>query len=490
MMSFIQTTKTGIARSTAVSVLALALAACASQGGLKPQGTLLRADVLHAPTSLGADGLVPAAFPAADWWRQLGDAQLNALVDEALTGHPSLDAADARLRQAEAQAGTARADRLPSVNAGVGYTGLRLPESLAGEERGGHYAGSGRLSLDARFAVDLWGGRRAAWEAAVDAAHAATIDAQAARLMLSSQVVEAYVALDHAWRRHDVAGEEQVRSERALQLTRQRRNAGIDSDLQVRQAEARVPAARQQVQDSQQQIDAARNALAALLGQGPDRGLRIARPRPLDPLPLRLPAQLPSELLGRRPDIVAARWRVEAADQQVKVARTRFYPSLDLTALAGVVAPHFGDLLQSSSGVAYIGPAFSLPIFDGGRLRAGLAGSNAQRDLAVADYNQKVLDALRDVADQVSALRSLETQVTLQSDALQTARSAFELAEQRHRAGIGNYLDVLSAQQSLLQSQQQLADLQSRQLLSSVRLNQALGGGYQPGPASIAHSTN
>ncbi|MGL4692818.1 MAG: efflux transporter outer membrane subunit, partial [Stenotrophomonas maltophilia] len=327
---------------------------------------------------------------------------------------------------------------------------------------------------------DLWGGKRAAWEAAVDSGHAAEVDAQAARLNLSAAIAEAYAQLGYAWTLHDVASEELARSQKTLELTRQRRAAGIDSDLQTRQAEARIPAAQQQQQAAQQQIDEARTALAALVGQGPDRGLQIERPQVLNPLALQLPGVLPSELLGRRPDIVAARWRVEAANRQIHAAKAEFYPSLNLTALGGVVSSEVDQLLKSGSTFAFLGPALSLPIFDGGRLRANLGKTDAQYDLAVADYNQSVLNALRDVADQVNAVRSLADQASAQAQAVSTARAAHDLAEQRYRAGIGSYLDVLSVEEQLLVSQQRLADLQSRQILVSVRLSQALGGGFIP----------
>ena len=477
------------ARTLLISTLALALAACASSGGLQPQARVLDVDTLHSAQTLAGHALAPSGFPRQDWWTALGDAQLDGLIAEALAGTPGLDAADARLRQARAQIGSARAERLPSVSASGGYTGLRLPESMLGDELGGHYAGSSQAMLNVSYGVDLWGGKRAAWEAAVDSAHAAEVDAQAARLQLSAGIAQAYVELSHAFELMDVAEQELARSHKALQLTTQRRAAGIDSDLQVRQAEARVPAAQQQQQAAQQQIDAARTALAALLGKGPDRGLSIQRPRALDPMALPLPGVLPSELLGRRPDVVAARWRVEAAARQIKVARTRFYPSLNLTALAGVVAPNIGDLLQSSSSFAYLGPALSLPIFDGGRLRANLDNTDAQYDLAVAGYNQAVVDALREVADQVSAIRALQAQAQSQRQVVDTANAAFELAGQRYRAGIGGYLDVLTAQSTLLQSQQLLVGLQSQQVLASIRLSQALGGGFMPSAADAAPLT-
>jgi NodT family efflux transporter outer membrane factor (OMF) lipoprotein len=467
-------------RPVLVSVLALALAACASSRGLQPQATLLDADSLQTQRTLSAAGLSQPGWPATDWWRALGDPQLDALIAEGLQRNPGLDAADARLRQARAQIGTAHAERLPSVSASGGYTGVRLPESMVGDELGGSYAGSGQAYLSFSYGIDLWGGKRAAWEAAVDSGHAAEVDAQAARLNLSAAIAEAYAQLGYAYKLHDVASEELARSQKTLDLTAQRRRAGIDSDLQTRQAEARIPAAQQQQQAAQQQIDEARTALAALVGQGPDRGLQIERPQVLNPLALQLPGVLPSALLGRRPDIVAARWRVEAANRQIHAAKAQFYPSLNLTALGGVVSSEVDQLLKSGSTFAFLGPALSLPIFDGGRLRANLDKTDAQYDLAVADYNQSVVNALRDVADQVNAVRSLASQAAAQQQAVDTARAAHDLAEQRYRAGIGSYLEVLVVEEQLLVSQQRLAELQSRQILVSVRLSQSLGGGFTP----------
>ena len=195
---------------------------------------------------------------------------------------------------------------------------------------------------------------------------------------------------------------------------------------------------------------------------------------------LRLPGVLPSELLGRRPDIVAARWRVEAAGKEIHAAKAKFYPSLNLTALGGVVNSEVDQLLKSSSTFAFLGPALSLPIFDGGRLRANLDKTDAQYDLAVADYNQSVVGALREVADQVNAVRSLADQAAAQQQALNTAQAAQDLAQQRYRAGIGSYLDVLVVEEQLLVAQKRLAELQSRQILVSVKLSQALGGGFTP----------
>ncbi|MEE7548312.1 efflux transporter outer membrane subunit, partial [Xanthomonas sp. Kuri4-1] len=199
-----------------------------------------------------------------------------------------------------------------------------------------------------------------------------------------------------------------------------------------------------------------------------------------------LPSVLPADLLGRRPDVVAARWRVEAADKEIASARTRFYPSLNLTALGGVVNKDVGHLLESGSVLGVVAPALSLPIFDGGKLRANLATRDAQYDLAVADYNQKVVDALREVADQVNAVRSLDERARSQDEALQTAAAAYDLAQQRYRAGIGSFLEVLSVEEQLLTARERMAALQSQQILASVKLRRALGGGFAPAPAAAS----
>lgn len=468
-------------RPVLVSVLALALAACASSRGLQPQATLLDADSLQTQRTLSAAGLSQPGWPATDWWRALGDPQLDALIAEGLQRNPGLDAADARLRQARAQIGTAHAERLPSVSASGGYTGVRLPESMVGDELGGSYAGSGQAYLSFSYGIDLWGGKRAAWEAAVDSGHAAEVDAQAARLNLSAAIAEAYAQLGYAYKLHDVASEELARSQKTLDLTAQRRRAGIDSDLQTRQAEARIPAAQQQQQAAQQQIDEARTALAALVGQGPDRGLQIERPQVLNPLALQLPGVLPSALLGRRPDIVAARWRVEAANRQIHAAKAQFYPSLNLTALGGVVSSEVDQLLKSGSTFAFLGPALSLPIFDGGRLRAQLGKAAAGYDLAVAHYNQTVIGALKNISDQLIRRESMNAQAHFAAQSVAAAQKTYDIATVAFQRGLTDYLNVLQAQTLLFRQQQVQQQVQAARLIAHAELVTALGGGLQAG---------
>src|SRR5690606_16382045 len=258
---------------------ALLLAGCASTGGLAPQGQPVNADSLASARSLAAAEPDDAAFPARDWWTALGDPQLDALIGEALRDNPSLAAADARVRQAQAQAGLANAARKPMLGASVRETAVQLPETLAPAPLGGDLQASTMLMLDFKWSPDPWGGKRAKYEAAVGQARAARVDAQAARLALSSSVARGYVALAQAYEMLDVAQREQARASLLLALGRQRVDAGLDNQLQLHRSESTIAAARQQAQAAQQQIDALRNALAALLGKGPDRGLDITRPR-------------------------------------------------------------------------------------------------------------------------------------------------------------------------------------------------------------------
>lgn len=464
----------------ALLVSALALAGCASTHGLAPQDRLLDADTLQAGRSLATADLSAAAFPRDDWWKTLGDAQLDALIDEALRGTPSLDAADARVRQAQAQAGLADAARKPEITASAQATSVRLPETLAPAPLGGGLQTSGMLMLDFKWAPDVWGGKRAQYEAALGQERAAEVDAQAARLMLSSDIARSYVALAQAHDTLDAAQREQSRAQRLLDLGSERVEAGLDNQLQLRQAESIIASARQQAQAAQQRIDALRNAIAALMGRGPDRGLDISRPHLLEAPAPSVPAVLPSELLGHRPDVVAARWRVEAAARGIDATKATFKPSINLNAIVGLAAPGLSGLFGSDAVLGYGGPAISLPIFDGGRLRSDLASSDAGYDLAVADYNQALVDALHEVADAVQSARSLDAQIDSAAQAHDAAGAAWQIATSRYQAGLGTQLDVLAAQRPLLQLDQQLADLRAQRTLAAIDLDRALGGGLAP----------
>jgi NodT family efflux transporter outer membrane factor (OMF) lipoprotein len=474
-------------RTLAVAAAAL-VAGCASMGeGGAPAAAPRSADALAAKDTLAEAPLSPAAWPDEEWWRAFGDAQLDRLIAEALAGSPSLREASARTRRAVALAGASEASLYPRVDAHADVSRRRFPEhGVTPPPVAGTWHTVYQVDASLAWQPDLWGGNRAAYEAALGRARAAEVGAHAARLALTSAVALAYAQLEHAFLELDVARASLDDRRRLLALTRQRNAAGIDSALELKQAEAALPSARERIERLEERIELKRHQLAALLGEGPDRGAAIARPVANGMAVLALPSRMPAELLGRRPDLVARRWRVEAALQDVAAAKARFYPNIDLFAVVGLQSLGEAGLLSAASRSIAAGPALSLPIFDGGRLRAGLAGSKADYEIAVEQYNQALADALRDVADQLSSFRSVQAQGGEQRQALATAQEAYQLALARYREGIGNYLQVLSAEAPVLEQRALAADLHARQLSISINLMRALGGGYQP--ASLARA--
>jgi NodT family efflux transporter outer membrane factor (OMF) lipoprotein len=455
------------------------LAGCASTGGLHPTATPADPASLATQRSFSGVKVYTATWPRQGWWKALGDAQLDKLVDEALADNPDMTLVDARVRAALAAAGAADAARKPTLNAGASAAGARVPPILP-PLASGHFGVIRYGYLSFKWDLDLWGGKRAAWQAAVGNARAAEVDAQAARLKLSADVVQAYFQLAGAYAQRNLANEELQRANDFLKLTRKRVANGIDSKFSLARIEAESASDRAHVEAADNAVHSAGLVLAALLGAGPDRALSIERPA-LPAIPaLALPSDLPADLLGRRPDVVAARWRVEAAGHDIKAAKTKFLPNIGISSLAGLLAPSSLNLLSLQNRFYTISPALSLPIFEGGALRANLAGKDAARDIAVAQYNQTLVHAINQVAGRVEDLQSLSAQVQDAKDARASAEDAYTLAMKRYRAGVGNYLEALSVRQELIAAEQQLASLQTRRVGAWATLNEALGGGFQP----------
>lgn len=463
-------------RLALIAACAFVLSSCASTEGLTTQSQLRDAGALSASAALGKVAVSDAAWPTDTWWDTFGDPQLNALIDEALAASPAIDAADARTRKALAQSGLADAMRKPILGAGAQVLGLQIPETLAGEELGGNFSIANLLTLNLKYNPDLWGVDTSKWQAAVGGARASEVDAQAARLTLAANITRTYVALAQAFDGLGAANAEITRADALITLNQQRIKAGLDNTIALNQNRSTSASAKQQAQAAQQQIDALRNALAALAGAGPDRGLRIERPKLATP-DISLPSLLSSDLLARRADIVAARWRVEAAAHGIDASKAAFYPTINLSMLVGLAAGNLGDLFGSDALLVNGGPGLTLPIFEGGRLRNQLMASNADYDLAVANYNQLLLGAIHEVADAVQAARALDAQIITTRQARDTAGKAHELVRQRYRAGLATQLDVLAAQRPLLQLDQQLAGLNAKRRMAAVDLDQALGGG-------------
>ena len=470
---------TTLRAGTSLLVMALILAGCANSSGLVPEGQQLDARNLQAGKSLGGVTLSVAAWPKSDWWTALGDPQLDRLIAEALRENPDMQVASARAHQAMAEADAANAERMPTVDAGASVSRARLARDQDPLGAGDRYSTVRNISANLNYNFDLWGGQRASWEAALGQARAAEIDQRAAQLTLAADVARAYSDLGQAYIVGDLAAEDLKRTRQMLDLSSSRLKAGIDSQYQYQQTESLEASSQESLLDAEKRLRSAKIALAVLLGKGPDRTADLARPNVLQPAAVALPASLPAELLGRRPDLVAARWRVESASKSIDASKTRFYPNLNLSASAGAESLLGDAMFGSASRFFAIKPTISLPLFDGGRLRADLDARDADYELAVAQYNKTLVRALGDVSDTIGQLRDIDGQIKARQRATDIVRQSFDTATQRYGSGIGNYLDVLSIEQQLLQSQRQLADLNAERIDLSIQLMQALGGGFE-----------
>lgn len=458
--------------------LALTLAGCASQGPAHAPLAQLAAADLGLDDQASSTAADKTAFGSGQWWTGLGDAQLNQLVAQALAGSPSLAASNARFDKAAALAtasstatdirGTLSAD---ATRERYSANGL-FPPPLAG-----NIYNSGNLQAGLSWAPDFFGKHSAELESALGQARAAKADSAAAANQLAAQVARSYVALARLIAQRDVAKRTLDQRQSLLSLSEQRTRAGLDSQVELTQAQAGMPDAQTQIEMLNEQITLARRTIAVLCAQAPDAqnalsprlaGLRIQP----------VPQTLGADLLGRRPDVVAARWRVESATQGIESAKADFYPDVNLTAFVGLSALGLDNLFKASSRQMGVTPALRLPIFDGKRLRAQLRGKQADLDTAVAQYNGVVLDAVKQAGDAIASVQSLQRQQTLQNESLSKAERAYDFAVQRYQAGLGTQITVLNTETQLITQRRLAVDLQARELDTRIALASALGGGW------------
>lgn len=473
-----------------LAVLALSgvLAACAVPPAPRAAAPLKTGEALGDVEGLSGDA---ADFPADRWWTAYGDAGLDALIEEALAKSPDMALAAARIRAADAASERAGGTLLPTltVDGAVGGNKQSYNLGIPAQFVPKGVIETGKLSATLGLNLDLWGRNRAALAAARGEAQAARVDAAQARLMLASGIALSWGNLAQLTASRDLA----LRSVDALsgieRLTGERVRAGIDNRADHELATARRAGAEQALAALNELIALERNRLAALIGAGPDRAERLPVPAPDLSRTAGVPANLAANLLGRRPDIVAARLRAEAAAARVTSARRAFYPDINLAAVAGLQSLGLDQLFASGSTFANFGPAISLPIFDGARLTSNYNAVEAGYDEAVARYDQTLLGALREVADALDSRRALAERLLAARTAARSATEAARLARLRHGQGIANLLQVLSAEDAALANQRALAELEARAFLLDVTLVRALGGGFTA-PATDTEQTD
>lgn len=468
-----------IATAAAITV-ALIITGCASTGKIAPQDKISDAATLDVGAAIRTANN-DAHWPDLDWWRTYNDPQLNSWVEIANQGSPTLAMAQARVREALSIAGVARSAQSPQVNGELSIQREHWadnvfygPGPLANQDT---WNNVGTIGLSYR--LDLWGKDKNSAELALDVAHASAADAQTAQLELDSNIIRTYIGMSRDYALLDIATTTLDRQQQLLALAKRRFAGGIGTQLDVSQAQTPLPEYERQIDTIEESIALAKNQLAALAGKGPGAGESISRPTLALDAPDGLPSSVPVELIGHRPDIVAARWMVTAQARGIDAAKADFYPNIDLLASIGgyaAMGPFF-KFLKSPSGSWTGGPAMSLPIFDGGRIRSQLGAQSAAYDEAVDQYNQTIVGALKDISDDVIRLRSLQRQQDDAQRSVASATKSFDLAKEGFRRGLTDYVNVLIAQSQLLQAQQGLARIQAEQLEAHASLQEALGGG-------------
>ncbi|MDF0605760.1 efflux transporter outer membrane subunit [Neisseriaceae bacterium TC5R-5] len=456
---------------------ALLLSGCAQFGPEPPPATPLSAQQLQISQQSGYQ--VPA-----QWWQQLHDPTLNALIAQTLEQSPSLQLAAARLRQARSQLGLSESQLGPQIDANATLDRERYSlYGLLPPPIGGHYYNVYSLTLNARWELDFWGKHRAEVAAALGEQQAVAIEGEQARLLLTQNVLAQYTQLQRLLAQSALLQARQQQVSTRLQLSRARNKAGLLAADELRPLQLQLNQLQQQQQNLITETEHTRHALAALSGQAPD-ALTQLTPAPLGAPPALNQAALTINLLGQRPDILAQRARVEAMNQSVSAAKAEFYPNISLGAFIGQSAVESSQLLKSQSQVLGISPAISLPVFYSGALQANLAGSRARYDMAVASYNQTLLDALREAADSLSDWQQSHAQLRDTHQATVLRSDSASSAQARFHAGLINRIALLDAQEAKLNQQAAQIDALARQRLAWVAVNTALGGGELPTASS------
>ena len=411
------------------------------------------------------------------WQAFFKDPALRELVEVALENNRDLRIAALNVEAYRALYGIQHSELWPSVSADGSGNRSRTPASLSPTSEantGGQYF----ATLGVAWELDLFGRLSSLSEQALQEFLASEAAQRSVQVSLIAAVANSYFTWQANRELLDVTGQTLVAYEDSLALVQRSYDVGVASTLEMTQARTAVETARAAVAQYRRQVAQDRNALVQLLGQSVALD-DISNDKLEMELLAALPVGLPSELLFKRPDIIAAERQLLAANASIGAARAAFFPSIGLTGVAGSASTQLSDLFDSGSGYWSFSPSISIPIFTAGRLRANLDYAQISRDIRVAQYEQAIQDAFRDVADGLAAHETYVEQVQAQRNLLQVSEDYYQVAERRYRTGIDSHLTLLDAQRQLLTAQQQLVNDRRNQLISEVNLFKALGGGWQ-----------
>jgi NodT family efflux transporter outer membrane factor (OMF) lipoprotein len=454
------------------------LTACVSTSPTTPQTPEI------ASTTLGLGADAAPKFPD-DWWTAFGDPQIDRLAQLMVTGNPTLQGALARIRAAQSQLSVNQAEDEPQLSLdGQEQRTLFSKDYIYPPPYAGTWRWFGTLQGNLSWNLDFWGKQADLIDQARGTAEAAALDAQAARLALSGALAQTYINLWLAWQQSDIADQTVAERSEILKLTQNRFNAGLENAQSLEQAKALLALAKIDQMRFAAQRDMEVHAIAALTGQSASAYASITRPKPALDTALPLPTDLPADLLARRPDIMAARARIKAAAAGREAAHADFYPDINLAAAIGFQAIGLSNLITGNALSLGAGPALHLPIFDAGKIRAQYAGATAGLDVAVADYNGAVLNAVKQTEDAMTQVKSLENQRGEQQAALDSATKSFAYAQTRYKTGLSDQIVMLNAESTLFTARQQMAGLAANDAAQRITLLLSVGGGFNPPPVT------
>ena len=461
-------------RAVLAILIALTLAGCAAPARLLAPD--LRDDVPLA----GLQAPARAGWPAAQWWRQYHDPQLDDLMDRATGQSPDLVLAQSRVNQAEQSARLAAAQLGLSVNGSAQVARQRLSDHglIPSQFLGFSWYNQADLGAQLKYDFDWWGKKRATLEAALDQAHAAEAQRSAAALALQYAVADTYFGWQADQARLQLADQALATQRQFSRIADLRVKQGVDLPDEAQKARAQLAAVQEMRVALEGSAKIRRVSLASLLGVSPEQ-LPDLQPRPLPRVDEGIPANAALDLIARRPDIAASRWQVEAALRQTDAARAEFFPDFSISAMAGLSSIDLGKLFTAGSRTFSLTPALHLPIFNGGALKANYGVSKAQLDAAIAQYDSTVLAAAREVATQALGAQQIAARRVIQRTRVDAQQQLLANAQARATQGVRDARESLVAKAQWLQQRDTAVQLQAQAVATDLALVKALGGGYR-----------
>lgn len=418
-------------------------------------------------------------WPSAQWWRAYGDVQLNTLIEQAFNDAPTLAAAQVKLEKSRAQVDLARAALGVQIAANGSISRERLPiQSVSSIIGIGPWFTTGKVGIGAGYEVDIWGKNRQQVDAAIGVENAQLAEQATAELEISAAVAQIYYQIQTALHTLDLLQETHEIVAETVAANAARESRGLTPKTLTEQSRSELLSVERQITSVKTAARELREALRALVGAQSDNLPEINKVA-LPTMLSGLPDTLSYDLLSRRPDLQTMRWYIEATNSQIEVAKAAFYPSFDIKALFGLSSLFIDDLFKYENRAIVLSPGFTLPIFTSGALSANLQSVRADNRLMIAQYNQAVLNAVRDVAVAGTKLEGLEQEEQLQLEKLEAVTVAKKSAEAHYQEGLASKITAIQASLPVNAEEISLLSVRSNLIIQSIALIKALGGGYQ-----------